>query len=145
MSKVNVTFSGIKDTYRAAAATITTGWLAGQLATVNADMEITLAGGDAAIIVLLDGPAELSAPPTGSLVTGMSGTAKLFIDHKAEIAASDSTRVYESDVESASVPALLYASANGKWTTVASGSVKGSLIEVPTAANSRTIGIMLRM
>jgi len=148
MSKVQVTFPGIKETYEVAAATVTTGWKTGQLFGLDASRKAVFSadyGADKALCVAIDPSTDLSTPPTGSLITGLHGSATLYITHAVEVAKSDSTRVYESDVESGAVGDLLYASANLLWTTSSTGSAKGSLIEVPSAANSYRLGIMLRM
>lgn len=145
MSKVNVSFPGIRETFKVAPGTVVTGWLAGQLFKLDSGGLAVLGSADSAIFVAVDPSSDLASPPTGSLLTGMHGAATLSVSHAPEIAEGIGTRCYESDVESAAIGALLYASGNGKWTTVATGSNKGTLIEVPASGNSRTIGILLRM
>jgi len=149
MSKVTIPFGGIQETGQVSAATITTGWTAGQFFQDNAGGLVSLATAQhAAVYVVQDATTELSAPPTGSLVTLIHGTGTLYVDHSAEVAASSAVRAYESDVLTASVGAPLYCSANSKWTGTAygsTGSVKGILKQIPSASNNYTIGIVLRM
>ena len=148
MSKINIRHAAAKDSFFVTAATITTGWLAGQLFKLNPTGDYTLlaANNEQAVFVAIDGPTELSAPPTGSLVTGMYGAGTRFvIDHTPEVAASSASRAYESDVESASTNAYLYGSLNGKWTTTnpTSGSILGQLLQVPGADNNYSLEIKL--
>ena len=147
MSKIIRLYPGNEDTFQVTQATLTTGWLAGQLICLDSTGQYgQLATGDDAIAVALDPKDSLSAPPTGSLLTAFYGHgAKFVIDHSPEIAASSAARAYESDVLSASPNANLYASSNAKWTTVSSGSVRGKLFQVPTALNNYGLGIILRM
>ena len=106
---------------------------------------VELAVTDGVIGVAADDDDELSAPPTGSLVTLYYGSGtKLLINHKEEVDASSSDRAYESEVESAAPNANLYISATGTWQTTESGSVKGKLFQVPAAGNNYELGIILR-
>jgi hypothetical protein len=141
-------FFGWEDCLSIASSVITTGWQPGQLACIDPYSEgyaflTTTASG--AVGVILDSPAELSAPPSGSKVTVLYGTGKIFINHKDLVDASDSTRAYESNVESAMANYDLYVSTNAKWTTVASGARVGTICQIPTAANNYELGILLRI
>lgn len=146
MSKVIVYRAFAKDTYHVADGTVTTGWLPGQafkLDSTGAYAELAIT--DETMFIGVDDDDELSAPPTGSLLTGIYGSGTKFkIDHTEEVEASSASRAYASDVESASANADLYIDSDGKWTGVATGSVKGKLYQVPTADNNYTVGVVLR-
>ena len=141
-------FFGWEDSYSVSASTITTAWLPGQLFCIDPNDEnyaflTTTASG--ALGVVLDDDDELSAPPSGSKVTILYGTGKIYINHAEEVAASSATRAYETNVESAKPNWDLYVSTNGKWTTVASGARVGTVCQVPDAANSYELGVLLRI
>jgi len=146
MSKVVIYHAAAKESYAVAAATITTTWLPGQAGALDTTGKLAeLAVVDNTMFVLVDDEDELSAPPTGSLVTGIYGAGtKFVIDHSEEVAASSATRAYAANVESASPNDSLYIGTDAKWTTVATGSVKGKLFQVPVAANNYGAGIILR-
>jgi hypothetical protein len=146
MSKIIPLHAPYKDTWPVGAAAISTGWMPGQAGKLNSTGDSAiLAVADATMFILMDATTELSAPPTGSLVTGFYGSgSKFLVDHSAEVAASSNARAYESDVESAPYNADLYISANSKWTSTATGSVKGKLYQIPTLANNYNVGIILR-
>jgi len=161
MSKVLMNRVFAKDTFKVLAATITTGWLPGQFFTLNALGEAALAANDNALFMGVD-PANttqlgLSTPPTGSLLTGIYGVgSKVYINHTEEVAAGSATRAYEHEVEAAgTVNANLWVSANGKLTLTGSivtvggasqtGSVQAKLIQVPSADNDYTVGVLLRI
>lgn len=148
MSKINIKHAAVKDSFFVTVATVTTSWTAGQLFKLNTTGDYAaLANSNAsAVFVGIDGPTELSAPPTGSLLTGIFGAGTRFvIDHTPEVTASLATRAYESDVESGSINAYLYGSLNGKWTTTnpGSGSILGQLLQIPSAANNYALEIKL--
>jgi hypothetical protein len=150
MSKVIIKHAAIKDTFPVTAATITTSWKSGQIFTLSSTGEYaSLAGSnDAAMFVAIDGPTELSAPPTGSLLTGIYGSGTRFvIDHSAEVAASSTSYAYEADVPNLAINADLYCSASGKWTGVlpvaGSASVLGKVMSLPTAGNNYNLEIKL--
>lgn len=146
MSKVIIEHAVVKDSYPVAAATITTGWKPGQAFKFNTTGDaVILAAGDATMFIGIDASTEVTTSPTGSLVTAIYGAGtKFVIDHSAEVLASDATRAYESDVPSAALNADLYISTDSKWSTTATGSVKGKLYQIPTAANSYGMGVILR-
>lgn len=100
MSKIIPLHTPYRDTYPVAAATVTTGWKPGQGAKLDTNGEnAVLAIADATLFIMMDASTELSAPPTGSVCTGIYGSGtKFVIDHSEEVAASDATRAYESDV-----------------------------------------------
>ena len=150
MSKINPKRAFAKDSFFVTPATIATGWIAGQLFKLNTtgDYAQLSTGNGNAVFVALDGPTELAAPPTGSIVTGMYGAGTRFvIDHTPEVIAGNANRAYESDVESAAVNSYLYGSANGKWTSTggisSSGSVLGQLLQIPSASNNYRLEIKL--
>jgi len=151
MSKVLMNRVFAKDTFKVTAATVNTGWLPGQFFTLNSLGEASLASGDNALFMGVD-PANttqlgLATPPTGSLLTGIYGAgSKVYINHSAEVKAGSSSRAYDSSVESAAVGANLWVNASGKLTaTVATSSVIAKLIQVPSADNDYTLGVLFRI
>jgi hypothetical protein len=149
MSEVRVYHKGAADSYSVTAATIATGWLPGQCFTLATTGLATLASGSNTMFVGIEEETDLVAPPTGSLVTGVYGCGtKIGISHVAEVAAASAVRAYDTvtgNPEAGPLSADLYVNAVGKWSTlVASGSVLGKIWEVPEAANSFTLGIILR-
>jgi hypothetical protein len=146
MSKVIIYRSVIKDSLPVASATISTGWLPGQVGTLDSTgANVELAITDETMFLLADDEDELNAPPTGSLVTCLYGSGtKVEIDHSEEVAASSASRAYESNVESAVPGQSLYVSSNGKWTTTATGSVYAKVVTVPSATNNYTLGLITR-
>ena len=146
MSKVTRLYSGFEDTLAVSAATITTGWKAGQLARLCDDgaHRMQLASGSAVYGVILDGSTELAAPPSGSLVTVLFGSSLFLIDGSDDVAAGVTTYVYETEVASGHENDLLYCSYEGKWATT-SGSKQpvGYMTQVPAAGNNYTLGVRL--
>ena len=146
MSKVLIYKSNAKDTFAVASATITTGWMPGQLGTLDttgklAEVAIT----DETMFILADDPTDLNSPPTGSLVTCLYGSGtKVVIDHSEEVLASSADRAYHSSVESAIPGASLYVDSTGKWTAAVTGSVYGKLFQVPAASNNYGLGVITR-
>jgi hypothetical protein len=149
MSKVVIYRAFAKDTFKVAAATVTTGWLPGQAFSLDsngiyADIAVT----DDTMFIGVDDDDELSAPPTGSLLTGIYGSGTKFdIDHSEEVAASSATRVYDTvsgNPESGTINDDLYINSVGKWTTTSTGSVKGKMWKKPAADNNYTLGVILR-
>ena len=146
MSKVIIYHKQAADTFNVLAATVTTGWLPGQLGTLdstgnNVDLAVT----DETMFVLADDDDELASPPTGSLVTCLYGAGtKLVIDHSEEVAASSATRAYNSTCESAVPNQDLYVDSSAKFTTTSTGSVKAKVFQVPAAANDYGLGVILR-
>ena len=141
-------FFGWEDSFSVSSTTITTTWVPGQLACIDPNNEnnvflTTTASG--AVGVLIDDYDELSAAPSGSKVTVLYGTGKIYINHKDAVDAGSAVRAYESNVESAKANWDLYVSTSGKWTTVASGSRVGTVFQVPTAANNYELGVLLRI
>lgn len=165
MSKVLMNRVFAKDTFKVTAATITTSWLPGQFFTLNSSGEASLANKDNALFMGVDDPTlpnqstlGLSAPPTGSVLTGIYGSGKVYIDHSYEVTNSLSSRAYNTDCESGTVGANLWVDANGKLTLTGSvvsggigqtasytGSVIAKLIQIPAASNNYTIGVLLRI
>lgn len=146
MSKVIIHHAGAKDSWQVAAATVATGWMPGQAGTLNVTGDsVALAVTDETMFILADDDLELSTPPTGSFVTALYGAGtKIEIDHSAEVAASSATRAYAADVTSAVPSADLYVDSNSKWTSVATGSIKAKLWQVPSAANNYSLGLITR-
>jgi hypothetical protein len=168
MSKVLMNRVFVKDTFKVAAATVLTGWKPGQFFTVNSNGngEAILANGDNAMFMGVDDPTlplnstlSLASPPTGSLLTGIYGVgSKVYIDHTLEVALGDPNRAYAADVELGTPGASLWVNAGGKLSL--SGSVVGSgvgytsgsvssavakLLQVPSATNNYTIGVLFRI
>jgi hypothetical protein len=151
MPKVSVLKAVSKDSFPVMAATVTAGWLPGTAFTLN-NLNYAIPAlviGDGAMFVAGDDDTEVVSPPSGSLLTCYYGSGtRLEISHAAEKAASTVTAAYlaysKTEVE-ASVPgASLYFDNGGKWCTSASGSIKGKVVTVPTAANDYTLGVILR-
>ncbi len=149
MSKLTLLKEVVRDTKPIAAATVTTGWTAGQCFQNSSTGDYAeIASVDNALYVGMDEDTELQTPPTGSLLTILYGAGTTFlVNHAAEVAAGSSVRCYDTssgNPESGSQNQNLYINASGKWTTTATGSVKGKLIGIPAAGNSYEIGIITR-
>ncbi len=149
MSKVILLHSPVKDTFPVAPATVNTGWLPGQGFALNSTGEYAeISNTDNTLFIGIDDDTELSAPPTGSLLTGIYGAGtKFIVDHSPEVAAGSAVRAYDTvsgNPESASYNANLYINSDGKWTTTATGSVKGKLFQKPAADNNYDLGVILR-
>jgi len=146
MSKVIILHKLWADTFPVTAATVATTWLPGQAFCLNSTGDYaSLADVDNTMFIGIDDEDEVSAPPTGSLLSGIYGSGtKFIVDHSEEVAAGSSTRVYETEVASASPNASLYISTTGTWQTTATGSVKGKLFQVPSADNNYGMGVILR-
>lgn len=147
MSKVRVLIENALDSYPVSAAVIATGWMPGQAAVFNSTgTSLAIGSVDNVVGVLVDDDNELSAPPTGSLATVAYGSGtKILIDHSAEVAAGSAARAYNSNVESISLAAPnLYIGTDGKWTTTASGSVKGVCFQIPNSGNNYSLGVITR-
>lgn len=143
--KVHLLKAPFKDSFPVSDALIATGWLPGTAARLNSTGEsIEAAVGNETLFYLVDDESEVAAPPSGSIATVVYGSGSKFdIDHSDEVAASDATRAYESDVESANVSAELYVGANSKFTATPTGSVRARMYKKPSAANNYTLGVIL--
>ncbi len=146
MSKVIVYHKQAADTFNVLDATVNTGWLPGQLGTLDSTgKNVDLAVTDETMFLLADDDDELASPPTGSLVTCLYGAGtKVVIDHSEEVAAGSATRAYASNVESATPAQDLYVDSDAKFTTTATGSVKAKVFQVPSASNNYGLGVILR-
>jgi len=149
MSKVTLLKEVVRDSLPVADATVATGWLPGQAFQYDSTGNYgEIASADGALFVGMDDDLELASPPTGSLVTVLYGAGTtILVDHAAEVAASSSDRCYDTvsgNPESGAYNQNLYLNGVGKWTTTATGSVKGKLTEIPSSANSYTIGVITR-
>jgi hypothetical protein len=147
MSKVIIYHKLFADTYPVTAAVVAATWMPGQAFQLNSTGDYAdIASVDNAMFIGIDDDDEVSAPPTGSLLSGIYGSGtKFVIDHSEEVAAGSATRAYESEVASASPNANLYIGTAGKWQTTATGSVKGKMYQVPTSDNNYGLGIILRI
>ena len=149
MPKVSVLKSVSKDSFPVMAATVTSGWLPGTFFTLNSLGYVVPATGDDAMFIAGDDDTEVVSPPSGSLLTQYYGSGtRLEISHAAEKVAGTTTAAYlaysKAEVEASTNGASLYCDTNGKWCTSASGSVKGKLTRIPSAANNYTMGVILR-
>lgn len=154
MPKVLIYRGPNKDTFPVSAATITSGWLPGQLGALNTDAtSVKLAITDETLFLLADATTELASPPTGSLVTCLYGTGtKVVLDHSAEVAAGTvaagagtaAKKSYDYSCESGAINQDLYVNASGKFTTAVTGSVKAKMIQIPAASNNFGLGVILR-
>lgn len=155
MSKVIVYHAGAKDgTFGIESTTYTAGWLPGQLGTLDTTgLKVKVAVTDESMFVMGDAKTEVSAPPTGSLVTCYYGAGtKLVLDHSVEYAAGTvaagagtaAYKAYNYACESAVPGQDLYVDSSGKFTTTATGSVKAKCFQVPAAANGFSLGVILR-
>lgn len=131
-----------KDSMKVTAATITTGWYAGQLFKVSAgsgddlshdEVALQTTAGGVIYGLALDSSSEASGTvagmnaPSSSKVTILHGHSKLEINHKAEVLASSSVRAYAPDVEDGDPGDLLYCSSQGKLTRTPNA-VSGSMV-----------------
>jgi hypothetical protein len=148
MSKVIIYRAFAKDTFPVTAGTIAAGWLPGQAFAYNSTGEyVDVAVVDNTMFVAVDDDLEVSAPPTGSVMTGIYGSGtKFVIDHTEEKDAGSTTYAYSASGSPAagSLNQSLYIDTSGKWTTTATGSVKGKMFQIPTADNNYGLGIILR-
>ena len=149
MSKVLMERTFAKDTFYVGASAISAGWVAGMAFQLDPTGTFAILGVvDNIIFIGVDGTTELSSPPSGSLITGIYGSGTRFIiDHTPEVAAGSSTRAYNTSVgnpESGTINANLYIGTDGKWTTTATGSVKGKQLSIPSAGNNFNLEIQLR-
>lgn len=160
MSKVLMNRVFAKDTFKVTAATITTSWLPGMFFTLNTAGEASVAVGDNALFMGVDATTSLSAPPTGSVLTGIYGVgSKVYINHSAEVLAGSAVRAYAPDVAAGgTVGCNLWVNAGGFLSVSASvsgttayqigpntGSVIAKCIQVPAAANDYTLGVLFRI
>lgn len=161
-------FFGTKESYNVTAATVTTGWYAGQLFKIST-ASTTIAGdfvalqttsGSATIGMAMENSSDVAgtpalgmSQPSGSKVTLLRGPAKF------EIACTSTTLPYEQgstkgNMQSASLMDLLYVSAAGKFTNLyfkaaPGGNVTadprpiGFVTKVPTPSNGYTFGVYL--
>lgn len=152
MSKVAILHTVARDTFPVTAATITTSWLPGQFFALTSTGEYAQIASTAGayIGVAVDASTEVSAPPTGSLVTVAYGSGtRLQINHAAEVLASSAARVYTAEVPSQAPNSLLYCDAAGKWTyngngKSVTGSIAGVMVGVPAAYNSFTLDVIVK-
>jgi len=146
MPKVIVKYAARKTTFAIADAVVETGWLPGQVFKLTDDgHEAELAIADESMFVAIDDDDELSTPPTGSMGSFIFGSGTEFVvDHAEEVAAGSAARVYASGVLSAVASTDLYVNGDSKWDTVATGSIKGKLSEIPSADNNYRMGVILR-
>lgn len=146
MSKVIIYHAGAKDSFKVSSTVVSTGWLPGQLGSLNSTGDsVTLASVDDTMFLLADDDDELNNPPTGSLVTCLYGSnTKVVIDHSEEVAANSAARAYDTSVESAVPGQDLFVDASGKFTTTSTGSVKAKVFQVPASSNNYGLGVILR-
>lgn len=157
MSKVLMNRVFAKDTFKVTAATITTGWQPGQFFTLSSAGEASLATGDNALFMGVDATTALSAPPTGSVLTGIYGVGtKVYINNSVEKAAGTAINGFDYGCIAAAVGDNLWVNANGKLSTTSSilinsgvpistGSVVAKVIQVPAASNDYTLGVLFRI
>lgn len=148
-------------------STFTTGWLAGQGGAYDSTgVFVQVASGSNAMGVLMESTQYpwnyqqgVVTTPTGSMVTLISGTGRLTIDHTDEVAAGSSVRAYSTgsgNPENSSPNSDLWFNANGQFTTTAAvgsasvgtGSVAyppfAKIIGVPSATNNYQLTVELR-
>ena len=162
-------FFGVKETYNVTAATVTTGWYAGQLfklstaATSIAGDFVALCStsGSATIGMAMENSSDVAgtpalgmSQPSGSRVTLLRGPAKF------EIVCTSTTKPYEhgstkGNMEAGALMDLLFVSANGKFTnhygtqagtaghTTIDPQPIGFVTKVPTPSNGYTFGVYL--
>jgi hypothetical protein len=159
---------GFKETYNVTAATVTTGWYAGQLFKIataptsiaQGFVALQTTSGSAVLGVAMENSSDVTSPvfgmtqPSGSKVTLLQGHSRF------EITNGSTTKCYEQgstkgNMEAASLMGLVYCSANGNFTslygtkTSAGGATVGPampigfITKVPTAANNYTLGVVL--
>ncbi len=147
-NKVTRRYSGIEDQLPASSSVASTGWYPGQFGCKNATdgtMELYDGTQDEVYGMIIDDDNELRNPPTGNLVTIVGGMAKMEVQNSA---------VNESYVNTTwQLMDTIYVDTNARMTphynataTVGSGSIRvGACYQVPTANNSYTIGVLLRL
>lgn len=159
MGKVIIYRSIDKDTYFVSKATIAATWMPGQLFCFNTTGEFAqLASGNNALGVGQCDDLEISAPPTGSVVTVLSGQGTRFdVDHTIEVLAGTAARCYNivspaSSPQSGSINADLYCDGLGQFSLTpvqpaesGSSTVVGKLVKIPSSSNNYTIGVILRI
>jgi hypothetical protein len=126
MGKVYVYRAAAKDTFPVARPLIVTTWNPGQIFCLNTTGEFAqLASGNNAIGVGQCDDLEVSAPPTGSVVTILYGDGtKIFIDHSLEVAAGSASRAYSTD---AALTASIYGLAGSTLPTLHRNPESGSI------------------
>jgi hypothetical protein len=154
-------YFGVKEAFNVSAATVTTGWKAGNLFQYGGDgfyaqrpsyigdyvVTATTVGGWPIAGVALESSTDTASAasgmvnPSGSKVTLVHGHSRF------EIVGGETAAVWASGVESAPVNSPLYCSTAGTWTT-SSGSTHGTgpigmLTKVPRASNNWTLGVVL--
>jgi hypothetical protein len=126
MSKVIIYRCSAKETYNVARATVVATWMPGQLFTLNTTGEFGQVGSGSNVIgVGQDDDTELSAPPTGSLVTVLYGSGtRVDIDHTTEVLAGNAARAYSTD---APLTASIYGLAGSTLPTLQRSPQSGSV------------------
>ena len=149
-------FFGRKQAFNVTAATITSGWAAGQLFRLDSPasqasyqdeyVELQTNAGAAVMGVALENSTDATSPVYGMSQPSSSKCTLLHGHSKFEIVNAAATKCYETGVESAYVMDYLFCSAAGKF-TIASGShlahPLGFITKVPKAGNSYTLGVVL--
>lgn len=146
MSKVIVLHAAVKEPIGVSAATIATGWQPGQAFKLDSTgLLAQLAVTDETMFVGIDDDDEVSAPPSGSLLTAIYGAGtKFIIDHSEEVAAGSSTYAYTGTSATFTPNKDVYVDGGGKWTYTSTGSVKAKVFQTPSAANNFGLGLVLR-
>lgn len=126
MSKVIVYRAAAKDTYPVARATVTSGWVPGNIFCLNTTGEFAqLASGNNAIFIGAEEETDISTFPTGSVVSAIYGSGTRFIiDHSPEVLAGSSSRAYSTD---AALTASIYGLAGSSLPTLHRNPESGSI------------------
>jgi len=150
MSHVNLIRVNVTDSGTPSPAQSASGWKGGApMCFDSTGNYIQLATGQNTMFVVVEDStyttsALFNNPPSGKLVTTVYGGGTVIeIDHAAEVAAGDASRVYDASVASASPNADIYVNASGLYTTASGSSTMPlfKLTKVPSASNNYTIGL----
>ncbi len=144
MAKIDLRNTNVKRTYPVADAMTT--WIAGQVVKLLNGEALLTDNKDLVLGFAMDSPDELASPPTGQLLTVLSGGGTIFyIDHSEEVAAGVGDRAYDANVEAASETEYLWVNSDGKLTTTEDDSKRpiAKVLQVPAADNNWTLGVEL--
>jgi len=149
-------FFGRKQSFNVTSATITTGWVAGQLFRLDSPtsqpsyqdeyVELQSTPGGNIMGVALENSTDATSPVYGMSQPSSSKCTLLHGHSKFEIVNGASGACYESTVASAYVMDSLFCSVNGKFTVLSGSSAAhpvGFITKVPKAGNSYTLGVVL--
>lgn len=141
MAHVIQEYTSFIDTMHVTAATISTAWEPGNMAQLSGGQDfVALASGSDVYGMFLDDSDELSAPPTGSIVSIWHG-------NRCTIKADDATNAQAAFDYAATwtVNCAVYCDENGLLTADNTGSERriGTCYKVPSVHNGFELGVVL--